>query len=95
MSRFKLPAFRFDHPETSREASIKIAPTTPTLRAEVLACIRQHGGCTDQEVQAYLQMPGNTQRPRRIELVRAGSVRDSGVKRRTVRGRASIVWVAT
>ena len=95
MSQFEFPAFRWDHPETSQQASLQIAPAVETLRAKVLDCIRDHNGCTDQEVQTYLQMPGNTQRPRRQELVRGGFVKDSGDRRRTVKGRAAIVWVAT
>jgi hypothetical protein len=43
-------------------------------------------------MQAELQMQGSTQRPRRVELVRAGLVVDSGLRRRTFAGRSAVVW---
>lgn len=38
-------------------------------------------------------MPGNTVRPRRIELEELGFVEDSGARRPTHSGKMAIVWV--
>lgn len=51
-------------------------------------------GATDEELQDLLQMNPNTERPRRVELVRMGLVRDSGLTRTTRSGRKATVWVA-
>jgi hypothetical protein len=49
-------------------------------------------GGTDEELQDALGMNPNTQRPRRIELVERGLVRDSGRTRKTKSGRRATVW---
>lgn len=82
------------HSGPSLEASDAIRPKAGRLRERVLAHLRAHGGATDDEIQAALDMPPSTQRPRRVELVRAGLVRDSGEKRKTRSGRRAAVWVA-
>lgn len=66
-----------------------------TQRAKVYAFIRGRGrfGATDEEAQITLSLPGNTETPRRLELVKAGAVKDSGRKRKTRRNRKAIVWV--
>jgi hypothetical protein len=58
----------------------------------VLDYIRTHGGATDDEVQVGLDMNPSTERPRRIELVRAGKVRATEAKRPTRSGAMAIVW---
>lgn len=79
---------------TSRAAAVAIAPAAPTLRAQVLAYIEQHpAGLTDEEVQLGLGMNPSTQRPRRIELVKAGLIREAG-SRKTTSGRKATVWQA-
>lgn len=84
------------HSTTSRQAAAKIAPSCNELQARVLAFIRAHGGATDNEIQDGLEMNPSTQRPRRVELVAKGLVRDSGRKRATGSGRPAVVWeVAT
>ena len=84
------------HSPTSRAAAEAIAPTAGTLRAAVLTYLRQRGdeGATDSECQESLGMNPSTQRPRRIELVEAGLVVDSGRVRKTPSGRKAVVWVA-
>ena len=84
------------HSATSRAAAEEIADRTATLRAKVLAHVRACGeaGATDEEMQAALPMPANTQRPRRRELQLAGLIKDSGRMRRTASGRRAVVWVA-
>lgn len=47
-------------------------------------------GATDKEIQVWLAMSGDTERPRRIELLRAGLIVDSG----ELRDRATVWKVA-
>jgi hypothetical protein len=94
-----LPAHQ-RHSETSTAAAGAIEPKAATLRRLVLEALRLRGqqGATDDELQEVLGsvgMSGNTQRPRRVELVRAGLVRDSGTTRPTRSGRRAVVWVVT
>jgi len=86
---------RSDHPATAHEAAAAILPRSGTLRRRVFDHIAAAGelGATDAEIQRELDMPGNTQRPRRVELIEAGLIIDSG-RRRTEHGRRMIVWVA-
>jgi hypothetical protein len=55
---------------------------------------RSPSGYTDAAIQIQLRMDGNTERPRRGELVRLGLVVDSGERERTPRGRHAVVWRA-
>jgi len=82
--------------ETRRAARDLIKPTAETLRQQVLAYLTRRGayGATDEEMQNNLNMKGNTQRPRRRELVLAGKVKDSGKTRPTATSKAT-VWIAT
>jgi hypothetical protein len=85
------------HPDPSRAAAERVTPRTGTQRARVLDYVRwasetwrDNPGATDAEVQRALGMDGNTERPRRIELVNAGHLEDSGRRRD-----GAIVWVVT
>ena len=82
------------HSDTSREAADSMKPTAATLREAVFNYLFGRGGdgATDEEVQDDLNMPGNTERPRRRELQEAGKVRDSGMRRATKTGRQAVVW---
>ena len=85
-------------PETlsaSVEAAAKIEPSADTLRAAVLEHIRRCGpaGATDDEIQAALALDGNTERPRRWELLKADLIAPAG-HRTNARGRRCAVWVA-
>jgi len=84
------------HSRTSVEAAERAAPRSGAQRAQVLAHLRDQGeaGATDEEIQTALDLGGSTQRPRRVELVHRGLVRDSGRTRPTRAGRSSVVWVA-
>jgi 5-methylcytosine-specific restriction protein B len=55
---------------------------------------RGHHGATDDELQQILQAPGglNNIRARRNGLVNAGSIEDTGQKRRTISGASAKVW---
>lgn len=77
---------------TSKKAAEEIRQPVTTLRARVLSTLLSKGPSTDEEMQDYLGMNPSTQRPRRIELQRAGLVRDSGKKRNTRSGRLATVW---
>lgn len=50
-------------------------------------------GATLEEIEQALGMPGNTVRPRRIELEAKNLVKDSGSTRPTASGRAAVVWI--
>ena len=81
--------------ETSKAAADAGRSWAATERERVLRFLRRRGwtGATDEEIQYGLPMQPNTQRPRRVELVRAGTVEDSGRRRRTRAGRQAVVWV--
>jgi hypothetical protein len=49
-------------------------------------------GMTDEELVDHTELPANTCRPRRVELVSEGRVVDSGRKRQTRSGRMAIIW---
>jgi hypothetical protein len=84
-----------EHSPTSEAAAITIAPLTGRLLTLVYRYILGCGesGATDEEIQIALNMAGSTERPRRIELLARGKVRDSGRTRPTLAGRAAVVWV--
>ena len=81
---------------TSEAAARGVEGDAAALRKAVLRFLLQRGseGATDEEIQQGLGLRGDTQRPRRWELVGAGLVRDSGQRRPTASGRAAVVWVA-
>lgn len=81
--------------DTSAAAAEAIAPNAATLRAKVLRFIEGRGldGATDDEVQASLEMSGNTERPRRRELEGQCLIGDSGKRRLTKSKRQAVVWV--
>lgn len=79
---------------TSKAAAERIAPKAGTKRAQVLECLKKCPiGLTDEQIQWQLDMPANTQRPRRVELVKAGLIKDSGRTRPTLGGDQAVVWV--
>jgi hypothetical protein len=82
---------------TSQAAALAVEPRSGTLRAMVLSFLRGRGatGATDEEIQLRVPMNANTERPRRVELVRGGFILDSGRTRPTVSGDEAVVWVAS
>jgi hypothetical protein len=80
---------------TSVAAKVAIGPVAKNLRQQVFLHLLSlwPRGATLNEIEAALEMPGNTVRPRRIELEKKGFVKDSGDRRLTPTGRNAIVWV--
>lgn len=81
---------------TSQAAAEAIKPNAGTLRAMVLEYLESCGerGATDEEMQRALQLPGNTQRPRRQELEKMGLIRATERTRLTTSNRQAVVWEA-
>lgn len=81
--------------DTQVEAAARVAPKTPTQRQRVHTFIGSRGpmGATDEEIGYALNLSQNSVRPRRLELVEAGLVKDSERRRNTVGGNPAIVWV--
>jgi hypothetical protein len=82
---------------TSQAAADSIAPLTGRLLLQVLAAFEAAGeaGLTDEEGMERTKLGGSTYRPRRVSLVEAGKVRDSGKTRPTLSGRRASVWIKT
>lgn len=85
------------HSETSVEAAEKAAGRAEQDRARVYFYLKAEGlhGGTDEEIQLELNMPGNTERPRRWELSQAEPplICLSGQTRKNRSGRRAAVWV--
>lgn len=87
----------YSEPTTSKDAAKALKPSRREITLEkVYAFIAAAGpyGATDEEIQIGLAMAGNTQRPRRGELLEGGRIAQSGT-RLTQSGRQAKVWVAT
>ncbi len=91
---FDIPAHQ-RHSPTSKAAAEAIKPRVGPLQAKILAYLQRWGvtGATDEEIQDYLDMPANTQRPRRRELQNMKLIENSGKTRATRSGRQAVVWV--
>lgn len=85
------------HSETSRAAAEQARERAPVGRSRVLELLRNTlpDGLTDEQIARKLRMNPSTERPRRIELVRAQLVVDSGRTRFTRAKVRAVVWVAT
>ena len=70
-------------------------PNLGTNRARVYQLIydKQENGATDQEMQATLNLPGDTLRPTRLSLLKSGLIYDSGKTRLNENGNECVVWV--
>lgn len=82
------------HSPTSVAAAEKIKKAMGPLHKEIMRHLffDKPNGSTDEEMQFLLNMPANTQRPRRRELELMGRIKDSGITRRTKSGREAVVW---
>ena len=83
--------------QTSIEAREKAEPKIGTLKRKVYELLLNKGlgGMTDQEIERYLHLEGNTVRPIRGALVESGLVMDSGTTRLNDKGNRCIVWRAS
>ncbi len=83
------------HSPTSVAAAIDIGPALNDLQIRLLAFLRERGdeGATDEEGVEALGWSPSTYRPRRVELVAKGLVRDRGTQRKCRSGRNAAVWV--
>lgn len=90
------PAPAHNGTPTSIAAAEQIEPSAGTLRAQVLAYLRERGnaGATDEEMQTALTMNPSTQRPRRIELEKLGLVLRTAQTRKTASGRSAVIFIA-
>ena len=82
---------------TSHAAYASMKPNLGATQRRILGhlvAMAETGG-TDSEIQLALGLSGDSQRPRRKELQRAGLVEDSGQVRQTPAGRLAVVWKAT
>lgn len=80
------------HSETSREAAEAISAKAPALRATVLSFIKTNGPVTDSGIIEGLGLPANSVRPRRVELMQRGEIRQEGTMRQA-NGRRAALWV--
>lgn len=98
-SRIDTPhAFLRREPHDTEVAAARfVLPRSGTQRRLVYDHIVQAGehGATDEEIQQALGLHHNSQTPRRLELVQAGLIEDSGRRRTGHSTVPSIVWVAT
>jgi hypothetical protein len=83
---------RADARPTSRAAAVQVKSGTD--RHRILVALHAQGGQTDHELQGYLSMDQNTERPRRGELVDSGYVMATEVTRQHG-GRDWTVWEIT
>jgi len=80
---------------TSFAAAESVRPCVKSQAARVWGFIESQGerGATDKEIQAGLQPDGNSQRPRRVWLMRNGFVKHKGAPCEHVVRERSIVWI--
>ncbi len=78
---------------TSRAAAESVEPATAAAhRRRVLEYVsNRHDGATREEIELATGLSGNTVRPRVVELIHAGSLRESNVTRKTRSGRNAAV----
>jgi hypothetical protein len=82
------------HSASSVAAAGRARPAAPAQRQQVLDYLRDHGPATDEQIQQALGMNPSSQRPRRVELVRAGAVIPAEAAGRTSSGRLAARWKA-
>lgn len=83
------------HSAASVAAAGKARAAAPTQRQRILDHLRTHGPATDEQIADALGLNPSTERPRRIELVRAGLVTATEGAGRTRAGRVAALWRAS
>ncbi|MHB1035228.1 MAG: hypothetical protein ACYC0Y_11335 [Pirellulales bacterium] len=80
----------------SRLAAEQVKTRLPSLQSRVYQVIAAAGdGLTDEQISQALNVRPDSARARRIHLVHAGQVVDSGRRRLTLSGCQATVWVAS
>ncbi len=84
------------HSATSQAAATAIRPVAQRDRERIRGLFVAAGdsGLTDEEIVTATGLNPSTARPRRIDLVKEGAVRDSHRTRPTRSNRPATVWVA-
>lgn len=84
------------HSATSNAAAGAIKPSKVDRdRASLMIALALfRDGLTDDGLQAFTCLPGDSERPRRISLLRDGLIYDTGRKERTRSGKLAVVWKA-
>ena len=80
------------HSITSLEAAHAMKDLAPTMREKVFKVIEMHQPINDEGICWALGMNPSTERPRRVELVKAGRIKAQGTMP-TSTGRSSRCWV--
>ncbi len=82
-------------PDTSRAAGETVAPTLRDRQRAVLVALDRRGdaGATADELCVDLGLTRNSVAPRLTELSHLGTVRDSGLRRKTPTGSSAAVYV--
>jgi len=78
---------------TSKAAAERIKGHAAKQRSIVLGFIAAHGPCTDEDISEGLGIAGNSCRPRRLELFRAGLIEMLDESGKTKSGRSAARWV--
>jgi hypothetical protein len=93
---FAGPLFAQQHSPTSLEAAHQARESGLAERGRELVWAALSGagasGLTDEQIAQVTRLNPSTARPRRIELLRAGRIIDSGT-RLTASGRKAVVWM--
>lgn len=82
--------------ETSKAAAESMRKCAAFQRGQVYDAICDAGvhGLTREEIEAETGLPGNSVRPRVVELIEGGMIKSADEKRRTASGRRAEVLVA-
>jgi predicted ArsR family transcriptional regulator len=82
------------HSVTSVQAAEQIKPVASTQRARVLAFLEEHGPASDHAIQDALNLDPSSERPRRVELERAGLIHVVGQTHTRTGRKANVYGVA-
>lgn len=85
----------FKEPTTSKEAARAMAQRAPILRQRAIDALLKHGPMTSDEVAGVLGESVLAIRPRCSELLAAGLIAATGLRRRNGSGMSAHVWRAT
>jgi hypothetical protein len=95
LSRYSVGAPFAPQSDTSREAAEAIRPHVAGLRAMVLRALGLGHGRTAQQLELETGLPGNTVRPRLLELIERGLAVKTEETRPTLSGRKANVYRVT